>query len=173
MTYWFTADHHFEHKNILTYCERPFDSLEAHDAALEAAWNERVQPEDTVLHLGDFSFQRKKSEVVALLARLHGTKILIRGNHDSSRIRAAAGWAVVLDEATLTLKVAGEGQRIFLRHAPVPDWAGDDGTWHLHGHSHGTIGHDLATGRVDVGVDCWDFKPVSLEELAVEIGVPA
>ena len=70
-----------------------------------------------------------------------------------------------------TLQVAGEGQRIFLRHDPVRDWSGD--AWHLHGHSHGTIGHDLATGRVDVGVDCWDFKPVSLEELAVEIGVPA
>jgi calcineurin-like phosphoesterase family protein len=171
MTTWFTADHHFEHRRICELAERPFTSLEEHDAALEAGWNERVQPGDTVWHLGDFSFQRRRPEVVELLARLAGTKFLVRGNHDSSRIRKAAGWAAVLDEAVLTLPVAGEGQRIYLRHDPVRDWSGDG--WHLHGHSHGTIGHDLAAGRVDVGVDCWGFKPVSLEELAVEIGVPA
>jgi calcineurin-like phosphoesterase family protein len=37
------------------------------------------------------------------------------------------------------------------------------------GHSHGTL-PDLETSRsFDVGVDCWDFYPVSYEEVAAKM----
>lgn len=166
---WFTADHHFEHTRICELAERPFASLEEHDAALEAAWNEVVRPGDTVWHLGDFSFQRKKLDVAGLLSRLNGVKHLVRGNHDHRQVRKAVGWASVQDDLVLTLPLPDTTpQKLYLRHDPVRDWAGP--AWHLHGHTHGKLGHDLAVGRVDVGVDCWGYRPVSLEELAVEIG---
>lgn len=169
MRIWFTSDHHFRHSRICEIAERPFSSVEAHDAVLEEAWNRVVAPEDTVWHLGDFSFDRKKPEVADRLGRLHGTKILVRGNHDHRQVRNAPGWASVHDEAELTLRLpGGRIQRLYLRHEPVRSW-GAGGVWHLHGHSHGKIAHDWAVGRVDVGVDCWGYQPVSLEELAATL----
>lgn len=173
MTTWFTGDHHFEHRRILVLEDRPFASIEEHNAALEEAWVQVVQPSDTVLYLGDFAFLNKKAEVDELLARLPGEKHLIRGNHDHRRVRKADGWASVQDELETTLRLpGGQLQRVFLRHDPVLGW-GAGGAWHFHGHSHGALGHDLAAGRVDVGVDCWGWRPVSLGELALEIRAAA
>lgn len=170
MATFLTGDHHFRHERVLALDGRPFASIEEHDAALEAAWNQTVRPGDTVLYLGDFSFDRRKPEVTDRLGRLHGTKILVRGNHDHRKVRNAPGWASVHDEIETTLRLpGGADQKVFLRHDPVRGW-GAGGVWHFHGHSHGKIGHDLAAGRVDVGVVCWGYRPVSLAELAVEIG---
>ena len=52
-----TADHHFGHANIIEYTNRPFASVEEMDAALIAAWNERVTDYDLVYHLGDFTLE--------------------------------------------------------------------------------------------------------------------
>ncbi|HAR41171.1 MAG TPA: hypothetical protein DCS07_00820 [Bdellovibrionales bacterium] len=52
---YFTADHHFSHKNIIKYCGRPFQSAEEMNAVMIQRWNETVQPGDTVFYLGDFS----------------------------------------------------------------------------------------------------------------------
>ena len=38
---------------------------------------------------------------------------------------------------------------------------------HLHGHSHGHANYD--NDAVDVGVDCWDYKPISLEQIRERI----
>jgi len=41
------------------------------------------------------------------------------------------------------------------------------GSWHLFGHSHG---HVTTVGRsLDVGVDAWDFHPVSLIEVTTAL----
>ena len=77
----FTADLHLGHSRILTYCHRPFISVEQMDAALIDNWNKKVGPKDTVYILGDFTFRvtEKRQEY---LDDLNGTKILIRGGHD-------------------------------------------------------------------------------------------
>jgi calcineurin-like phosphoesterase family protein len=37
------------------------------------------------------------------------------------------------------------------------------GAWHLYGHSHGAL---PPYGKsFDVGVDCWNYKPVSFEQV--------
>ena len=173
MTTWFTADHHFAHPRILELAERPFDSLEAHDAHLERVWNEVVQPGDTVWHLGDFSFQAKKKEVEALLTRLHGTKHLIRGNHDHRHVRNAAGWESVERYEELKIKHPATGEDLFivLFHNRIVDWHGEHrGSWALHGHSHSTLPVLQDHRTFDVGVDCWGYRPVSLEQVAMEMG---
>ena len=57
MKYWFTADTHLGHQNIIKYCNRPFKTLDEMDTAIIRNWNERVDPDDTVLVLGDFCFR--------------------------------------------------------------------------------------------------------------------
>jgi calcineurin-like phosphoesterase family protein len=54
---WLTADTHFGHTNILKYCGRPFSSIEEMDETLINNWNNKVNQDDTVYHLGDFSFK--------------------------------------------------------------------------------------------------------------------
>lgn len=50
---YFTADTHFGHENILKFCDRPLESVEAMNGALIAKWNRRVTGQDTVYILGD------------------------------------------------------------------------------------------------------------------------
>ena len=50
---WFTSDPHFGHANIIRFCDRPFDDVQAMNDALVHRWNAVVQPEDTVYVLGD------------------------------------------------------------------------------------------------------------------------
>ena len=52
---WFTADHHFGHKNIMKHCNRPFPSVDEMDEILTGNWNMLVKPGDTVYHIGDFA----------------------------------------------------------------------------------------------------------------------
>lgn len=39
------------------------------------------------------------------------------------------------------------------------------GAWMLHGHCYGTFPVDMTQKRVDVGVDCFGYTPIALEEL--------
>jgi calcineurin-like phosphoesterase family protein len=77
MKFFLTADTHLNAANIATYCDRPANFT---DIILKR-WNERVRPEDTVIHLGDVAIG-KKEHIKPQLALLNGRKILIRGNHD-------------------------------------------------------------------------------------------
>jgi calcineurin-like phosphoesterase family protein len=50
-------------------------------------WNELVQKDDVVLHLGDFmagigSYPNGHKIIKIIAAKLNGNKILVRGNHD-------------------------------------------------------------------------------------------
>jgi calcineurin-like phosphoesterase family protein len=58
------------------------------------------------------------------------------------------------------------GTNVVLDHFPIESWKNMKHGWiHLHGHRHGT--GDVFRGglREDVGVDPFNFKPVSLDDL--------
>ena len=67
-----------------------------HPARMAEAWDAVVSPEDQVLLAGDLSWARKLSEAgqdLAWIAERPGSKLLLRGNHDSwwaSRSKLAA-----------------------------------------------------------------------------------
>jgi hypothetical protein len=51
-----------------------------------------------------------------------------------------------------------------LCHYALRTWNGSHrGALRLYGHSHGGLAGDSQS--VDVGVDCWDFRPVTLDEI--------
>ncbi len=80
---YFISDTHFNHNNIIKYCNRPFKDIEDMNESLVTSWNEVVGPEDTVYFLGDFCLGNR-NEVIKFGHRLNGHKILIMGNHDKA-----------------------------------------------------------------------------------------
>jgi len=47
---------HFEHRNIIKYCKRPFDSIELHDETIIDNINQKVGLNDELYIVGDFAF---------------------------------------------------------------------------------------------------------------------
>jgi len=174
---WFTSDLHFGHARILEYCRRPFATVEEMDNALITNWNLLVRPEDTVFVVGDFSLASKQHQIRKYRERLRGSIVLIRGNHDSRkgfiafdqvedllRVRVTTEQPMLrpLDGQPYMLR---EQQTLVLCHYGMEVWEGaHKGAWHLHGHSHGTL--PRRGRRMDVGVDCHSFAPVSFAQVA-------
>src|SRR5579859_2315933 len=71
------SDTHLNHAKIATYCDRPENFTEL----ILKRWNERVRPEDTVIHLGDVAIGPRQL-IAPQIRLLNGIKILVRGNHD-------------------------------------------------------------------------------------------
>ncbi|NJR79979.1 metallophosphoesterase family protein [Sphingomonas corticis] len=158
MTVFFTADTHFGDHRTLNIWRRPFADVAAMDALLVERWNTVVTDADEVWHLGDVA--RRAADVPALLARLKGTKHLLRGNNDPPDTASAAGWASVGDYAELDL----DGHRLVLCHYAFRVWNGQHrGAINLHGHSHGRL--KPVPRQFDVGVDARDYAPVTLDRL--------
>lgn len=77
------SDTHFgDDGSIVKYEGRPFRNGDEMREALIANWNQTVDVQDTVYHLGDFACGLTKEEITAIADRLNGRKILIMGNHD-------------------------------------------------------------------------------------------
>ena len=82
--YFFTADEHYGHVNIIRYCGRPFSSVEEMDQELIKRHNAVVGPEDTVIHAGDFTLANREAAGRYLQA-LHGHHHFLRGSRTCSR----------------------------------------------------------------------------------------
>ena len=160
MAVFFTADTHFGDPRVLRIDKRPFASIAEHDAGLIARWNETVAPDDEVWHLGDFALHVRDERLEALLAELHGRKHLVSGNNDGPATLAAAGWASVQAYAELVL----DGVAVVMCHYAFRTWKNMGRGWiDLHGHSHGRL--KPQTRQYDVGVDAWDYRPVTLDTI--------
>ena len=86
--YYATSDLHLNHVNVIKYepISRPFETVEEMNETIINNWNSVVKEEDTVFILGDLCMG-KNTEAAALVNRLKGKKILVRGNHDTSNRR--------------------------------------------------------------------------------------
>lgn len=166
---YFTADLHLGHANIISYCKRPFvkndiGTIEMNEHIVQE-WNKVVKPNDAIWVLGDTCFRINIWE--KYVHRLNGQINLIYGNHDPDEFhnRAKRG-DLKIASAFDTKMITVNGQKIFMSHYPHRRWPNcHHGCWHIYGHEHGNV-EDLGKST-DVGVDCWNFKPVSFEELEV------
>lgn len=179
---YFTSDTHLGHKNVIRFCNRPFADVNQMDECLMDNWNSRVGKDDIVYHLGDVSLGRSNTQTKTILARLSGTKILVRGNHDSmlrynvfeefdniqyyiemSGFLDNSWWVAAHENEVAT----GHPLPIVLCHYPMLEWnQSHRGSWQLHGHSHGKL-EPNPRRQYDVGVDSNNYAPVSLDELMV------
>lgn len=157
MAVWFTSDTHFGHKNIIKYSNRPFNSVDEMDEAMIAEWNARVKPDDEIYHNGDFAFHKNPDRY---LSRLNGIKHLIIGNHDSDVCLSSYHWASVQPYKELVVN----NTKLVLCHYAMRVWnRSHHGALMLYGHSHGSL--PGSSQSLDVGVDCWDYRPVNLYEI--------
>ena len=173
MNVWVTADNHFNHNNIIIHCNRPFENVTAMNEAMIEKWNERVKPQDTIFVIGDFAYPWKNQHHITydeLAARLHGTKHLIIGNHDTETMKGGVDgkardhpmWETTQDYLEFKF---GKSRWVF-SHYPFETWRNAHHNWyHLHGHCHGNLKRVIAH-RMDVGVDTHpELAPYALEEI--------
>jgi len=190
---YFTADLHINHRNIIKYLNRPFmseaekqalasastrdevkavrisdDTIAIHDNALIDNINATVQSGDLLYVLGDFCMGRLE-EVRAYRNRINCNNIfLIRGNHDKLRDNE---YKQVFNNVKDLDSITWNGQKIVVCHYPMISWRNScHGAWQLYGHCHGNLMHFLVEHgldekllSMDVGVDCNNYSPVSVE----------
>jgi len=144
----FTADTHYHHRNLVrgeskwasTRGCRDFDTLEENDKKLIEGINSTVGVDDVLFHLGDFSFGDIKY-YKEFRSQIKCQNIyLIYGNHDGWIIRNDSGLQGLFKECSFYREVTYNGQKIIMSHYGFRVWnKSHEGSWMLHGHSHGTL----------------------------------
>ena len=171
MNNFFSSDWHLSHKKILQFDNRPFSSIEEHDNAIINNYNELVRPDDNFYFLGDFAFgDIKKAE--EFMKRLMGNKFFIKGNHDhEDMVEIYKKYGTYLGEqCKIKLVGDGNGQEIVLNHYKMAIWErAHRFSWHLYGHSHHSLKDDLTSKSLDVGINGWDYKPLSFKDIKREM----
>lgn len=153
-----TSDHHFYHKNIIEYCNRPFSGVTKMNNKMIKNWNRTVGKYDVVFHLGDVGFGNRE-QMKHIVTKLNGYKVLVMGNHDLYR---SVGWwkSVGFDEV---YKQSISFNNITMSHCPINRSDLHKNHWNIHGHHHNYHEDDLR--YINVAVDLNKFKPVLLEEV--------
>ena len=176
----FTSDTHFNHKNIIIYCNRPFETVEKMNEVLIANWNSKVPSDGIVFHCGDFALGGSEAWH-KIMPRLNGKIHLILGNHDLKNFRQGYADSFASVQEQLTIDIGKK--KIILTHFPLLCYHGTWGTemnvWNLMGHVHtlksNNSGKDferlqyLFPTQYDVGVDFNNYTPVSFSEVESRI----
>lgn len=163
VTTFFTSDTHFGHANIIKYCNRPFFSVGEMDEALIANWNSVVKNGDTVWHLGDFTMYGTE-QAERYRNRLNGDIHLIWGNHDRNAVRDMTIWK----SSQYACEISHSGCKITLCHYAMRVWNKcRRGALMFYGHSHNGLAG--SSQSLDVGVDAWHYKPVTLPQILQRI----
>lgn len=187
----FTSDTHFGHTNICRgvsnwrdengnvpiHQTRDFETLEQMNDKIVESINSVVGEDDTLFHLGDWSFGGFDN-IEEFRNRINCKNIhLILGNHDHhiernkndiQRLFSSVHQYLRLQVSIMpgTKLYAGE-MDLVLMHYPIASWHNmNDGVIHLHGHVHLPPDKKLSQGKaMDVGVDGNNMMPYSLGQI--------
>jgi calcineurin-like phosphoesterase family protein len=163
---YFTSDTHFSHFNIITACNRPYKSAEEMNEKLISNWNKTVYKDDEVYHLGDIAFFRStngnglKINPKNLLSKLNGNIIYIAGNHDKNN-------GLTIKNHRIVLYIA----KMFINLIHDPEHGSIEYPLNLCGHVHKKWcvkvfkKGDKHSLFINVGIDQWDYKPVSWQKI--------
>jgi calcineurin-like phosphoesterase family protein len=158
--WFFIADTHFGHGNIIKYCKRPFmsfeeeqmlemiengtipqndlrvseDTIKKHDQTILESINSVVRQNDVLVIQGDFCFAKEDMAKKYRDGIMCKNVILIWGNHDHSEI----GHLFSKTYHQYLFNVGG--QKIFCSHYPCRSWdRSTHGSWMLYGHVHDAL----------------------------------
>lgn len=172
---WIISDTHFNHANIIEYSGRPTN----HNELIQENWRKLVQPEDTVLHLGDVLMGRRELWP-SMPGWLPGkVTVLSTGNHDEPHKRRFMeeqwGWKFAGEFLTLYRDYV-----VMFSHYPFGATQDPDPnsktntdlvfakmpeghTLSVHGHIHQKP--DPSPRHINVSVERMGYRPVNLKQL--------
>lgn len=155
------SDTHFNHEAIKDFEWRPDNFNEL----IIKNWKKIVNPEDTIIHLGDVIFSRA-SELWDILWQLPWYKILVKGNHDMNR----NGWYLnkwfnfVCDKIELRVN----HKNVILTHKPIKLEIDQYNLhWHLHSNWHRDEEFQLVKTDRHILYSCEleKYKPILIEKI--------
>lgn len=151
------SDTHFNHGNIIKYCNRPFKSVDEMNDTMVKNWNSVVRDQDIVYHLGDV-YMGSKPEFIR---NLKGRKRLILGNHDNGKDQLLNN----VFEKILMWRMFPE-YGLLLTHVPVHESSlSIKCPRNVHGHIHDK--KSPAKQYTCVCVEQTNYTPIDIEKLRV------
>ncbi len=170
---WFTSDTHFNHNKEFVWKVRGFNSCDEMNEYIVRRWNEVVQPDDEVYHLGDVMLGPENG--IHYLERLAGHIHIIAGNHDTDkRIEMYKNcWNVEDIQWALRKKLGG--YHFYMSHFPtitsnLEKETLRQCTLNLFGHTHQKTNFYLEYPFMyHVGMDSHGCELVSLEQIIYDM----
>ena len=161
------SDTHFNHKNIIQYENRPFNSVSEMNDAIIKNWNSIIKDDDIVIHLGDVGLG-DSAKLKQIIPSLKGHKILIKGNHDnkSKNYFLNCGFEEVINNKLEVI----DGVKIYFSHRPESR-PGDGSKYdiHLYGHVHSKLKDTkyptISKNGACLCVERWEYKPILLSKI--------
>ena len=169
------GDSHFYHKNIIRYCNRPWNSGYGPDGEvfvtdedvsrmnedMIARWNDVVSRDDIVYSTGDFCFG-SRSKVESVFPRLNGRKRIVLGNHDRLKFKDyyEIGFERVYDHPIIIRDF------IILSHEPL-QWVKDGSVYlNIYAHVHDQeMYKDYTANTFCSSAERIDHTPIELDEI--------
>lgn len=150
------SDLHLNHKNIIAYCNRPFNirNVLEMNTVLINNWNNVIKPDDLVFFVGDMALGSSDK----FIPKLNGHIFFIRGNHDKTSDP---------DSLHDSLGYSYKGIDFLFVHNPKDVPEEFDG-WVIHGHHHNNYPDTFPffnskRKRINVSAEMVRYTPVSLD----------
>lgn len=174
----FISDTHFNHKNIIQYCNRPWNSGEDSEGnliitdedvakmneAIISNWNSVVGKDDIVWHLGDFCLgKNQKEEVPKFVSKLNGKINIVLGNHDNHNVKFYydCGFNRVYDRKIII------NNFVVLSHAPMEFVKAP--FFNIFGHVHDVSTYNtFSKDSCCVCVERHNYTPISWKEIELK-----
>lgn len=173
----FTSDTHFGSKRTLQLSKRPFKTVEEMDNSIINNWNNIINKDDIIYHLGDFGNYD-------IVKQLNGKIILIIGNYEEKDIQNIykrkddfkavmknrgfhnvefpifSKWFSVQDEVYKSKYI-----NLYMVHEPlhIKDQLIYDNSFNLFGHIHEK--QMVKKYGLNVGIDSHNFYPIDLSTI--------
>jgi len=151
------ADCHFYHHGMCVFTRadgsklRPWDDANIMTKDMGELWNDTVALNDKVYCLGDMVF---RSPHLSIFDRLHGKKVLIKGNHDNLKLSQYSKYFY-------DVRAYHVLDRILLSHIPIHPESLGRYRGNVHGHLHANKLDDPR--YLCVSVEHTDYKPIDFE----------
>ena len=158
---YFSSDSHFSSNRTFQFSRRPFKDVNDMNEKMIEIWNSIVNPEDEVIHLGDFgdyTFRKFLNGKITLALGNYEIKDInedritlddLINKYNFNRILPAEGALININ-----------GHDFYCCHKPEDC---DMNEFNLFGHAHRLS--MIKRFGLNVGVDCHYFKPINLEEI--------
>lgn len=156
----FISDTHFNHANIMKYCDREFKSVEEMNKTIIKNWNATVKNSDVVYFLGDFCLGGVE-QIEFFAKQLNGRKRMVCGNHDRSpSLYLAAGFEEVSRNTIIVDEFFIASHKPVFLNPKIP-------YVNIHGHIHNTtqilLNDEGKNLYFNVSVEMINYTPINFE----------